>query len=131
MWEPVRNGRAYLDELNGQHRDTLWKFLSKTKAGQPAGRSPELLGFRIPESLYAELEQLELLQLKTRPAAAVLLVEGQVRADGLPEHLEHLGTRVNTQVVPDPRVWTEDPDKALVPHATLQTIVAWLTETAV
>ena len=42
-------------------------------------------------------------------------------------HLESLGAKSQYQVVEGPRIWTEDPDKALVPQQVLQAIMNWIT----
>lgn len=124
LWEPVVNGQAYLDQLKEFHQEKIWYFLSKASSSQA-----ELVGFPLTESMRADLERLDLLSHSRKPADTVLVIEGEsdAFAQRLDEHLTQSGVTVLHQHVPSPRIWTEDPDKGLVPHQTLQAIVTWLT----
>jgi alpha-beta hydrolase superfamily lysophospholipase len=127
LWNPVIDGRAYLQELKTWQQDRLEHF-SPAQAHSP--ESMEILGFPLPDSLRMDLEHLHLLAIQQKPARNVLILENHEGADteSLRAHLEHLGTHVDYQRVHEPRIWAEDVNKALVPRQTLQQIVSWMGE---
>lgn len=128
LWEPVLNGRAYLDELNTQHRDMLRRFF--TDPGQSASQPEigEIMGFPMTPALFAELQELDMLLLAAAPAPQILVVTH--RQNELLEQwiarLQSLGSRVMLECVTDVTIWQEDPDKGLVPHRSLDAIVNWI-----
>lgn len=141
LWEPVINGRDYLDELTVWHQDKLRYFLS----GNPEGSSsnsgqarvktedanpPEILGFAFHPELIAELRSLDLLGLKRKPAGRLLIVnsEEQPSVEKFTQAAQNLGAEVVYHCIESFKMWTEDPDKGLVPQQTVQTIVDWLAE---
>ncbi|MBI3244197.1 MAG: alpha/beta fold hydrolase [Chloroflexi bacterium] len=130
LWEAAINGRTYVDELAVQHRDTLWRYFAQPEQHANGHRPSELLGFPLTETIWADLEKLDLLTVRQKPASHVLLIENSEdpAAEQLGQHLRGLGCQVNYQHIPGPRIWAEDPDKALVPQQVLQAIVAWASE---
>ncbi len=135
LWEPVVSGRQHLEELAALHTEMLWRF-----ARPPAETAPlavaegpdELLGFSMTAAMRAELAALDLLALTAPPARMVLIVNRQAEPEAarLQARLAAVGTRVQHQIVAGPTIWKEDVDKALVPHATLDSLVAGLAEAA-
>jgi alpha/beta superfamily hydrolase len=130
LWEPVINGESYIEELAGQHQALLWRFANQPKDRPVGSRPTELLGFPLTDTLSAELLALDLLSVQTPRSGKVLLIEREPSPDAkrLHDHLASLSAQMQHQQIPGPKVWTEDPDKGLVPHQTLQAIVAWLAE---
>jgi hypothetical protein len=108
----------------------IWRFLVQPKNYKVSSRPAELLGFPLSETLVGELEKLDLLALSKKPAQNLLIVENQeiAMAKPLQERLSKLEMRVLHQHLPTFTIWAEDPDKGLVPHQTLQTIISWLSE---
>jgi pimeloyl-ACP methyl ester carboxylesterase len=130
LWEPVINGAAYLAELREAHEHKLFYIASASPP--PVSSSSELLGFTFAPSFLAEIEALDLLHIKDKPAASILLLE-QAEGEHMPQlraHLSSLGAALTHQVVDDPVIWAEDPDKALVPGQVLQAIITWVTQGA-
>ncbi len=128
LWEPVINGAAYLAELREAHEHKLFYIASASPP--PASSSSELLGFSFSPSFLREIEALDLLSITAKPAPRILLLE-QSEGEHMPSfraHLANLGAALTHQVVDDPVIWAEDPDKALVPAQVLQAIIAWVTQ---
>ncbi|MBZ0278144.1 MAG: SDR family NAD(P)-dependent oxidoreductase [Anaerolineae bacterium] len=130
LWDPVVNGDAYLEDLNAWHQRNLYYYLAEVKPDAKQGAGAELLGFALSEDMLAELHQLDLMTLDRAPVTDVLLVERETSAatQQLRDHLAGLGIRLEYHQIDGPQMWTENPDKALVPFQTLQAILAWVTE---
>jgi hypothetical protein len=129
MWEPVVNGEAYLQQLAAWHQQKLWYFLSSAEQ-QAQKNKNEFLGFIHNEAMTNDLKGVDLLKMQQKPASRVLLIEHQPETvlKNLQSHLEKLGVRVQYQQLEGPKMWRENPDKALVPFQILQAIVTWVTE---
>ncbi|HLF25331.1 MAG TPA: alpha/beta fold hydrolase [Anaerolineae bacterium] len=130
LWEPIVEGQAYLHELRELHQDKLWHFLGKAQQAAPRDHPTELMGFPLPATLCSQIEAMDLLALVQKPLGHVFIVqrEEQPSVARFSEHLTQLGARVQLQQMDSPMIWTEDPDKGLVPHHTLQAIIKWLSE---
>jgi pimeloyl-ACP methyl ester carboxylesterase len=130
LWEPVINGADYLAELAERHQDRLSYFLADIKLAQPHEYPSELMGFGISKAFIDALSKINLLTLTQKSTQQALIIESQPQpgSQTLQEHLNKLGIPTQYLQVEGPRVWTEDPDKALVPHQVLQTMVNWMEE---
>ncbi len=131
LWEPIVNGREYLQTLIASHRDWLRAVFSKPEQDRKDGRRLEILGFPLTDRMRRGIEGIDLLTLEGRPAADVLIIEsdGEGKYGPLSQHLRTLNGHVEYMRIPGPRVWTrgEEIDKAVVPVPILQSIVSWLT----
>jgi len=129
LWDPVVSGSDYLDELKEWHRKNLWYYLADIKPASVPHRL-EVLGFALSETLLDELRQLDMRTLRQEMTDRILLVERQAsEATGqLRAHLQNQNVKLQYQQIDGPQMWTENPDKALVPHQTLEAIIAWMTE---
>ena len=147
LWEPVVNGPAYLAELRAWHEEKQFYFLSegREEAVQAPGLSAapgenvrgeqfptELLGFKLHANLCAELQTLDLLNLKRKPARRMLVIESQAQpaVEQFRQQVERLGAQVDYALIESFKMWTEDPDKGLVPQPILQAAIHWLTQEA-
>lgn len=127
LWEPIVNGRAYVEELMAWHQQKIWYFLSDVQSNVPSSEPTELLGLSLNGTMLPDLRAIDL--LAAHPVGQkVLLIESssmeivqQFRAT-----LDKTGIALEYQQVDGPRVWSDDPDKALVPQAVLQAIVTWV-----
>lgn len=135
LWDPVRSGREYLEELRAAQRDLVASLPGAARATGPgAGRAPEgeeLVGFAYPPALIDELSALDASTLAPAATRRVLLIETD--APGAPaaagtKRWPTLSERMDSHVVIEPRIWREDADKALVPHKSLALIEGWLTD---
>ncbi|MHB1133200.1 MAG: SDR family NAD(P)-dependent oxidoreductase, partial [Chloroflexota bacterium] len=130
LWEPIVSGPSYLAEIIARHEEALNYFTTRPKREKGDAGGNEVLGFALSEAMQAELAAIDLLSLSRRPANRALVLQRQLTpaARSLTEHLQVVGSQSVLRHVAAPEIWTEDPDKALVPHETLENIVAWLSE---
>ncbi len=116
LWDPVIHGGAYVAELMAQQAERYGRL-----------NGEEILGFPFTSRMRAELEQIDLLKAE-RTARQVLIIEtGDAKPEmaGLAERLRELGAAVEHRPVQGPAMWHE-PNKASVPAAVIQSIVAWV-----
>jgi alpha-beta hydrolase superfamily lysophospholipase len=130
LWDPVVWGQDYLAELADLHTSMLQHAHVKPRPGSPAEEHDERLGFPLTASLRSDLETLDLLDIRDKPAASVLVIQSNGKADPqrLCQHLQGLGTNLTFQRFLDPRlwVWEEAVGRILVPQPVLQSVVSWL-----
>jgi pimeloyl-ACP methyl ester carboxylesterase len=129
LWDPVLNGPCYLEELLGRHA----RFIA-THA-HPAGYllpdpPDEALGAPLTPALLDGLRAIDLLAT-ARPAPEVMVVHSgadPLEYQSLCSRLEVLGATTKIEHHPGPKVWLKEEQitRALVPPATLDSIVAWL-----
>lgn len=131
LWQPVLEGKAYLQEEWTAHADWLAR---RTEALGPAkldGERPQILGFPLTEAMRASIGELNLLGLRKRPARRVLLIERDPAAGArrLEGHLANLDVEVHYRCVAEPAIWKRvGMDQPVVPRETLDCIAAWLDE---
>jgi pimeloyl-ACP methyl ester carboxylesterase len=133
LWDPIVSGRHYLHELAVSHREMLQRAHVKPVSGPPDAEDPaERLGFPLALSLQRDLEALDLLALRGKPAGNLLLVESDARSaqGSLAAHLTALGARLHHECLSSPGlwVWEEAVGRVLVPHQVLQLLVSWISE---
>jgi pimeloyl-ACP methyl ester carboxylesterase len=131
LWDPVINGRTYLEEMSALHQERLRILFRDAPQDTPKAERPtEIIGFPLTPALWTALENLDLLALQQKPAQNVFVIasiEGAY-AGSLREHLKSLGARVAYQDLCSPPIWRGETHTVLVPHQLLQAIVAWLAE---
>jgi hypothetical protein len=127
LWDPVRDGRLYLDSLRVEH-DVWMRERARVREGSshdPAQR----LGFRIPEALRMQIESVELRLPPT--AARGVLVVSTGNGEGGETGEETFGEPgVDVVRVPGPPVWRRDDgdgmNASLVPPESLDRITSWV-----
>jgi exosortase A-associated hydrolase 2 len=133
LWEPIVNGKAYIDELVGEHNAWLQGSFAKPKRPAPSEQAQEILGFPLSSSLASDLEQVDLLRIRGRPAREILMIESkEVQSkEMLVEALRGIGVSVRCERFPGSDVWIKKQDelhKSIVPVDVLQCIVSWLSD---
>jgi pimeloyl-ACP methyl ester carboxylesterase len=116
LWDPIVNGRDYVDELTALQRERFG-----------GGDKEEILGVPFGQALRAEIEDIDLLRAERPRARRVLIVETGSHSRGgraLEERLRQLGSNVSLRSVEAGAVWHE-PNKVTVPNTVIQAIVAW------
>jgi pimeloyl-ACP methyl ester carboxylesterase len=86
LWEPVVNGKTYLDELSEIHTRKFSNLLYPPRL-PVRGRGGELLGFALPPEMEADIEVLDLLSGISCRAEQVVLMVSEER----PEYLSLQG----------------------------------------
>jgi amino acid adenylation domain-containing protein len=129
LWNPVVNGGAYIEELKSLQRD-LVRFSYVSKGKTKSKIYDELLGFRIPKLILSELEGIDLLQIGSVPAKRICILENSSRPDAkeLRDYFVRFDDQLSYQSFPDPKIWLQEPFQGLVPHRTLSSILAWITD---
>lgn len=125
LWEPAVSGGAYVDDLLARHRSRLRTFPVLATAGELA--EPQALGAPLSDRLREQLAALDLLQLAPLAGRHVLLVEAHEHAatSELREHLEAGGATVEVVLSSAPAATGDFLYRIVVPHATIESIVAW------
>lgn len=131
LWDPIVNGKAYLEELSSRHA-----ALVGTRS-RPAGYVPddppsEALGMPLPPTLLDGLRSIDLASLPACSARTVVLIgDANVPATAaLRGRLESLGVPVEQPPVASAPVWLkqDEMDRALVPREMLDLFVQRLGE---
>ncbi len=128
LWEPVLQGVDYAAELVEQHRHALWRYAHRPGSPPHPGDPTEILGFALGPRLWGHWQALSLDGASLSATRSVLLVEHKATepVSRFAQDLTARGHGVTLERIEGPVIWTEDPDKALVPQATLEAIVDWL-----
>ena len=133
LWDPVVRGVDYVAELEALHRASL-SDVSRFRAPREAA-APEdddlLLGFHFPQSLRAELHELDLLEREVAATEIALIVSHESpHYSALRTHLGHERDRVAYHMVPPSNAWDrlDRIESVLMPYPVLKTIGAALTE---
>jgi len=129
LWDPVVDGRVYLRQTRTVHEERLGRSLAKLKHGIRNGTNLEILGFPLTRSIAADIEHIDLLAIRRKPANNTLVIESDAEGDqgGLREHLERTAARVEYQQIHAPRIWLPDREGGLlVPNQILQAVVSWM-----
>jgi alpha/beta superfamily hydrolase len=128
LWDPVLNGKNYLEDLFSLQREML-RFRPRPRRRPELRDCRDILGFPLSRFLHSEIENLDLLQLATRPARNLLLIQTDPAEgdDKLRNHLKHLDVRLEYQRPNAPHLWMPAADGGLsVPALVLQSIVSWV-----
>lgn len=130
LWDPVVNGKHYLEEATHLHQNAIRFFFAQPKHETVEQRPSELLGFPISPRLLQGLAELDLLTIRRKLAQHLLVVESHTGepAQQLANQIRSFSAQVDYQHIPGLRIWTEHTDKGLVPQNVLSAIVAWMSE---
>lgn len=130
LWDPVVNGRAYVEELSALHREMLRYSYVEPRRDLEGDNQTEILGFPFTDSMMKDIEGIDLLEIRQKPANRILLMESHsgTNAGGLRDHLEEIHGRLEYRCIPSPRIWLEEPYTGLVPHRLLQSSISWISE---
>ena len=127
LWDSVLSGRAYIQELAILHRDRARHSLGKAKQDTADERPTEILGFPLTDLMLADLQHIDLLSIRQKPANRMLVIASgqEVGQTGLEEHLKSLNVNVEHQCVRSPEIWIEK-NKTIVPNEILKAVVTWI-----
>ncbi len=127
LWEPVVDGCRYLEELEEQHNEFLSPFLGR-KASVENGEK-DILGFSIPEKLWAEISDFSLEDVDLDPCLKMLIISqtgnSQMYKESLSDEIPSLwlreGGHLHGWLLPEEGIYD-----VLVPVNELNAIVEWL-----
>lgn len=129
LWEPIVDGKAYVEELLRMHQKWLRDTLPKPGPSGGNSGDHEILGFPLTHALRGGLEKIDLSALKQRPAKNVFIIESDRESATLPlrNRLDSLDVHTDYQYVAAPKIWTREGDfnGVLVPMQIVQAIVSW------
>jgi pimeloyl-ACP methyl ester carboxylesterase len=129
LWDPIVNGKEYVQELTRCHQNWLDEQTLKPTFVEGSNQQSEVLGFPLTSALRDGLENVDLLAMRRCPAKYVLIVEGNNSADAcrLGNHLKKCGAYLDYQNIASSQIWLRKRggDNALVPAHLLRTIVSW------
>jgi len=132
LWNPVINGRKYIEELTTLHQEKIRNFFPGVKSFSEGESYREALGFPLPDSMLKDLEKLDLYAIRQKPASKILFIESSdVSEDGrFREHLNSIGVSLRYKHIPGFEPWIERDDwgQGMVPIKVLQFVVSWISE---
>ena len=130
LWDPVIDGKTYLEELLSLQKEML-RFRPKPKTRLKPEHYIEVLGFPFSNLLCDQLRALDLLRMRQQPAHNVLMLESYPvpSGDRLRNHLSQSEARIEYQVIEATPIWLPTSDGSLhVPYQTLQAAVSWISK---
>ncbi len=123
LWDPVLEGRRYLEDIRAQHRE-----LTGGSRGSTEEDASEILGFSFSRNFCLEIESLDLSSRSKAPADRVLILE-----TGRPSGSESLARayrerteEVEYSYLEAPGLRLERVDRVMVPANVIASIVAWI-----
>ncbi|NIR50922.1 alpha/beta fold hydrolase, partial [candidate division KSB1 bacterium] len=132
LWDPVVNGRSYVEELLQMHRAWAENNLPDPGYASENNGSLEIMGFPLTNRLRGDLEKINLLKIEQRIADQVCFVESGKASDVsvVRHHLKKLSNRVDYNHIPGSKEWIRSAglNPLAVPNQILQSIVSWVTE---
>ncbi len=131
LWNPILNGAAYRNSLQTDYQRWLeGTFISRSHHLQESTYR-EIAGFLVTETLWKELNHLDLLNISNMPTEHVLLIDTEPlpQYHGLCSHLKAMNVNLTFKHLPSLRIWEKTSGHSSfqpVPITTLQTIVNWI-----
>jgi uncharacterized protein len=129
LWDAVVQGRTYVEELRSLQREMLQRAHLRPA---PDETRQEALGFILTDHLLRDLEGIDLLANRRKPANKILVIESHDQPDQNPltQHLKNLHSEVTHQHLPNPQFWhwVEDFTHVPVPQQILQSVKGWISE---
>lgn len=126
LWEPVLNGRKYVEELLETHKSTYHK--SNGEGKREPDTPKEMHGFPLTAELKQDLEAIQLERIKSHSSIYLLTICNQsdvFYADEL-IRLVQAQPQAENQTISDHQVWREELYKRLIPIRTIDFLVNWI-----
>ncbi len=127
LWDPVVDGRRYLEELRSLQKEML-RFRPRQRCDQKANCHTEILGFPLSHHLITELENVNLIVIARKFTGNILVVQSSsLTSDNRSgDCLGPSATHFECQRVDAPQIWLPNADGSLlVPAQVLQAVVGW------
>lgn len=130
LWDPVVSGKAYIEELRTLHQEMLRYSRARPKRRMTGEKYTEILGFPLTAFMRRDLEKVDLLAIRQKPAHNLVLIESnrEAAAGRFKEHLTSIGAHIEYQHLPGPKVWVKQKHAygALVPQQLLHAAISWI-----
>jgi len=129
LWEPVIKGEIYIEELIAEQHQYVSNLPKDVRNLYTRNTTfNEVLGFPITKALSKELARLDLYSSDYGNNSRVLIVscEENDQLVKLRKHLSRSAEMVDYEIVPDHKLWLEEPYKAIVPVQTLEKLSSWI-----
>ncbi len=127
LWEPVLNGSTFLRELADEQykfEESIPEYRNKFRRDRQERIPDEIIGFPMPRALFDDLRQVDLTTISILANDIhVVLSNESSEMKSLFDLLNNGERNVTKDVIDDPKLWLEEPYKALVPARTLNAIV--------
>ncbi len=131
LWDPVVKGHAYLEDVISLNQQLL-RFRPKPDKERRPDWPRDIIGFPLPRELYDEIDRIDLLAVRNRPAVNVLMVETETNPHcaELKSILEGSGASVTLERLEAPPIWVPTVNGGLsVPMNVLQSVSGWVHRT--
>ena len=126
LWAPSPSGRVYVRELRA------FRLIKEQEAPKPRrDGDEEVAGYLFDREAVADISALDLSTLKGHTASRILVVPRDDLPGGearLVKHFEATGASAKLATEPGYAKMMRDPQDTVVPHATLDAMIAWLAE---
>ncbi len=134
LWDPVLNGRQYIQELLAVHREQLGEAGQSPIASAKGGMDSGVLGFSFSDRFVGELDSLDLRRRGGEAAGDLLLIESDTPGPAGDTAFRHRLAKTDVRLrylknndMPDPTVWTTKSYEQ-VPTKVLASAVSWCAE---
>jgi pimeloyl-ACP methyl ester carboxylesterase len=126
LWDPVPDGRSYLEDVRDLHDNWLHDRMGTAASADPA--RVELLGFPVTDAIREQFHAVTLMPFPALRAREVWLMvsEEQTRYQTLRSSIEAAGVSVTYGVVPGDGDWQrlDSVHQTLLPHAMVRAIMS-------
>lgn len=132
LWDPVINGRDYVDELTSQQQKHLERYRGVPQNFIQENEGQEVIGFTLTKDFLTNLQRINLLTVSSQYAKKVLFI--QSTEDLLEKELENQIRKnhpfVEFQHLPSNPIWIKGDTLArkLVPQHIIESVVSWTSE---
>ena len=130
LWEPVIDGKGYLDDLAAYQQDLDKRSrLIRKKYFKDAKKIEDIAGYPITPELANELERIEPGDLTINGDVKVLMLRhgNEAANDDMYYDIERAHPQADVKIIQDHIAWMERVYKRLIPFTSIKYIVQWLT----
>ncbi|MGI9265425.1 MAG: serine aminopeptidase domain-containing protein [Gammaproteobacteria bacterium] len=130
LWDPITDGKHYLQQLIGLHQDfvTDRDRFPRSTVDEAADEDGELVGMPFPDKLRESIQKIELGSIPALGAdqVTILATEDRPQYQSSLDHLDSLVDSTSYKVVNEPVRWESlsDLGAVILPHKILEQIVA-------
>ena len=132
LWDPVIDGKNYLDELNAGQKKMINFYHVIPKPDSLHANQTEVLGYHLTDLIFDEINGLEISTVKNIQTEKILIVQNKQYEQNktLAINLRKEEVQVFIKTLPSPMImdWIIHHGDAPVPAKTINTIISWIEE---